>query len=211
MSSYVRPCYKRSGHANPDTCLCHECYETGKVVSLKFRQPDHPDFREPHPKYPDCLDCYMYYHPMLKEELFHHCGEHVPAPKVDSRKAVVGTEFAFTLTMPPTYTPKKPIEEAARLLLENGLTNKPYEKASEWAFVVEHTEQGTPHVHGVYKTPSGRRIASKYFQRYWPLWDEKKKLGQGHQGGYMAVARHSESYSAYLEKEGVVIKSTPIL
>jgi len=117
------------------------------------------------------------------------------------------TEYAFTLTMPPDYTPVKPVEEVARLILEKGITNKPYEKASEWAFVLEHTEKGTPHIHGVYKTPSGRRLASKYFNRYWPLWDEKTKLGAGHKGGYHAPARHSESYHAYLLKEGVVVKN----
>ena len=95
--------------------------------------------------------------------------------------------------------------------MESGLTNKPYEKASEWAIVLEHTAQGTPHVHGVYKTPSGRRISCKYFERYWPLWDEKSPIGHGFVGGYHAKARSSESYSAYLEKEGVVIKSTPTL
>lgn len=116
-------------------------------------------------------------------------------------------EYAFTLTMPPDYTPAKPIEEVVRLIMEKGLTNKPYEKASSWAFVLEHTEKGTPHVHGVYRTQSGRRIATKYFNRYWPLWDEKVKMGLGHKGGYHSPARHSESYAAYIEKEGVVIKS----
>lgn len=118
------------------------------------------------------------------------------------------TEYAFTLTMPPDYVPAKPLDEVARLIMERGLTNKPYEKASSWAFVLEHTEKGTPHIHGVYKTPSGRRISSKYFNRYWPLWDEKVKLGYGFKGGYHSPARHSESYSAYLEKEGVVIKNS---
>lgn len=117
-------------------------------------------------------------------------------------------EYAFTLTMPPDYTPHKPLEEVARLILEKGITNKPYERASEWAFVMEHTDKGTPHIHGVYKTPSGRRLASKYFQRYWPLWDEKTKLGAGHKGGYHSLARHSESYHAYLLKEGVVQKNS---
>lgn len=118
-----------------------------------------------------------------------------------------GTEYAFTLTMPPDYTCPKPLEEVARLIMTNGLTNKPYEKAESWAFVLEHTDKGTPHIHGVYKTPSGRRISKKYFKRYWTLWDEDTHLGAGHKGGYHSPARHSESYSAYLEKEGVVIKN----
>lgn len=134
----------------------------------------------------------------------------MPTPiKRRYNQAESGTEYAFTLTMPPTYQPKKPIEECARLIMEHGLTNKPYEKTVTWAYVLEHTDAGTPHIHGVYTTPSGRRIATKYFQRYWPLWDEKKKMGHGHQGGYHQKARSSESYAAYLEKEGVVQKNPP--
>lgn len=121
------------------------------------------------------------------------------------------TEYAFTLTMPPGYEHTKTIDEVARLIMEKGLTNKPYEKATEWAYVLEHTDKGTPHIHGVYKTASGRRIASKYFNRYWPLWNEKEKMGQGHKGGYHSPARHGESYAAYLEKEGAVKKSDPVV
>jgi len=145
-------------------------------------------------------------HPNLGLEFVSRCETH--STKADSRKANPGTEYAFTLTMPPDYKPKKSIEESARLLMENGLTSgKPYEKPSKWAIVLEHTEKGTPHIHGVYQTPSGRRIEQKYFKRYWDLWDEKIKMGHGHKGGYHQKARHSESYAAYLEKEGVVIKN----
>lgn len=151
------------------------------------------DIHPPDPFYPDWEIC-----------VSKQCEKH--APKVDSRKATPGTEFAFTLTMPPDYKPNKTVIESAKLIMKNGLTaDKPYEKASQWAIVLEHTDKGTPHVHGVYKTESGRRISAKYFKRYWDLWDEKVKLGAGHKGGYHAKARHSESYAAYLEKEGVVI------
>lgn len=132
---------------------------------------------------------------------------HKPEPKLHALSAKPGTEYAFTLTMPPDYVTPKPIQEVARLIMTNGLTNKPYEKAESWAFVLEHTDKGTPHIHGVYKTPSGRRISKKYFKRYWTLWDEDTHLGAGHKGGYHSPARHTESYSAYLEKEGVVIKN----
>lgn len=142
----------------------------------------------------------------------YYCGLHQEAvvPTPDRRKADTNTEYAFTLTMNPDYKPKKPIEEAARLILENGLVSKTKEKACEWAFVKEHTAQGTPHVHGVYRTPSGRRIEKKYFKRYWDLWDEDTKYGQGFKGGYHAKARHTQSYKAYMEKEGVVVKNAPV-
>jgi len=130
-----------------------------------------------------------------------------PENRPHGNKADSDTSYAFTLTMPPNYSPSKPVETVAKNILEHGLTNKPYEKATEWAYVLEHTEQGTPHIHGMYKTPSGRRISSKYFKRYWTLWDETKKMGHGHQGGYHQKSRSHESYTAYLEKEGVVFKS----
>lgn len=169
--------------------------------------------KEPNTKYPDCEECYLQWNGVLGDYMNYYCSLHQEAivPTPDRRKADTNTEYAFTLTMPPDYNPKKPIGECARLLLINGLTNKPYEKAAEWAYVVEHTEAGTPHVHGVYKTPSGRRIAAKYFQRYWPLWDEKIQLGHGHKGGYHSKARSNQCYKAYMEKEGVVVKNSPEL
>lgn len=129
------------------------------------------------------------------------------------RSAEEGTQYAFTLTMPPDYQPVKPLEEVAKLIMEYGLTNKPYEKACKYAYVLEHTEKGIPHIHGVYQTPSGRRIATKYFKRYHSLWTENPKdpgyikMGNGFKGGYHQKVRANESYEGYLEKEGVVIKS----
>lgn len=128
------------------------------------------------------------------------------------RAADANTQYAFTLTMPPDYQPDKPIEEVAKLIMEYGWTNgdkvnNPPDKACKFAYVLEHTDKGTPHVHGVYQTVSGRRIATKYFKRYWKIWDEKVHLGHGHKGGYHQKVRANESYEGYLEKEGVVIKS----
>jgi hypothetical protein len=153
--------------------------------------------------HPDCSLCRDFLNYIMSKH-----GTH-PDNKKDPRSAEEGTEYAFTLTMPPDYKPAKPLSEVATKILEFGLTNKPYQKACEWAYVLEHTEKGIPHIHGVYKTPSGRRISAKYFKRYWDLWDEKTLLGHGHKGGYHQKARHTESYRAYLEKEGVVMKNPP--
>lgn len=162
--------------------------------------------KEPHPKYPECDGCSIQYNHVLRSYVDSYCELHqekvVPTP--DRRRADPNTEYAFTLTMPPDYKPHKPIDEVARLLMKGGLTSTPAEHVSEWAYVVEHTAIGTPHVHGIYKTPSGRRIEQKYFKRYWKLWDEKKIMGQGHQGGYHSVVRHGESLRNYMEKEGTV-------
>lgn len=193
-----------SKHRNHPLCLCTKCVVTHETQYLK----------EPNPKFPDCDDCYLQWNNVIADYVSHFCELHqesiVPTPS--KRKADVNTEYAFTLTMPPDYQPKKPIEEAAKLILEHGLVSKTKEKAIEWAFVKEFTKAGTPHIHGVYRTPSGRRIERKYFERYWPLWDEKHPFpgNQGFPGGYHAVARHSESYKAYMEKEGVIQKNPPL-
>lgn len=192
-------------HRPGDLCICGKCVE--KQAALKVK--------EPNTVYPDCDDCYLSWCFLQNEYSDYFCSLHLKvedAKKIvktpgSAQKADVNTEYAFTLTMPPDYQPKIPLTEVAKKIMEFGLSNKPYEKAITYAYVLEHTEKGTPHIHGVYKTPSGRRIAAKYFNRYWPLWDEKKKMGNGHQGGYHQKARHGESYAAYMDKEGSIIKS----
>jgi len=124
--------------------------------------------------------------------------------KTHGNKADTSTSYAATLTMPPDYVLKKPLIEVAKMIMEHGLTNKPYQKASKWVIVLEHADTNQ-HVHIWYKTDSGRRIATKYFKRYHPLWDENVKLGSGHKGGYHQKTRHDQSYEGYLAKEGQII------
>jgi len=178
------------------------CYHNAAIERRLFEQigRQHGKHDFPPPEWVEHKDCP---HCTLTQRMLTWASD----GKADLRKADPDTEYAFTLTMPPDYTPKKPIEEVARLILSHGLTSKPYEKPNKWAYVLEHTDKGTPHIHGVYKTPSGRRIEQKYFKRYWDLWDEKVKLGAGHKGGYHCKARHNQSYQAYMEKEGEVYRS----
>ena len=119
--------------------------------------------------------------------------------------AVQPVDYAFTLTAPPDMNLS--VEQftcAAEKILKHGISSK-YEHPSKAAYVLEFTEKGTPHIHGVYRMECGRRITQKYFKRYWLLWDESMKLGHGHKGGYHQKARHTESYEAYMEKEGIKI------
>jgi len=188
-------------------CFCAKCVHSYRIWNSK----------EPNTDFPDCEDCYLQFNHVIGQSLNVYCPIHpdpTPPPQKPKHKlaAIEGTEYAFTLTMPPDYVSKLPIDVAARKILEMGQTSKPqYEYATEWAYVIEHTDKGTPHIHGVYKTPSGKRIEQKYFKRHWDLWDEKINLGHGHKGGYHQKARHSESYANYMSKEGVVIKSIPIV
>lgn len=175
--------------------------------------------KEPNPYYPQCEheDCYLQLNPITYSPIVNYCPEHepiviVPPPKEHKNKADKETSYAATLTAPPDYVHKRPLIEAAKMIMEHGLTNKPYEKATKWVLVLEHADTNA-HVHIWYKTNSGRRIASKYFKRYHDLWTENekdpgyKKLGNGFIGGYHQKARHNESYEAYLLKEGQIICS----
>lgn len=200
----MQPSWSAPHRPGNTLCMCRDCVTTSRAKYQK----------EPNTKFPDCSECYLQWNDIVGEYANTFCPDHpdpfVPPPKKENpRKAEEGTEYAFTLTMSPNNPPVKPLPEVAKLIMEYGLTSKPYEHAIEYAYVLEHTEAGTPHVHGVYKTPSGRRISSKYFKRYMgdKYWDETVHLGHGHKGGYHQKARHSESYAAYLEKEGAVIKS----
>lgn len=199
-------------HRDHVLCLCTECVARHRTKYQK----------EPNSDYPDCEDCFLQYNPLIGY-VNEYCPEHPnpfkPPENKNSRKAEEGTQYAFTLTLPTGWNSLKPLEEVAKNIMEYGLTNKPEEKACKYAYVLEHTEKGTPHIHGVYQTKSGRRISSKYFQRYHltqefkktdkdkHYWNENVHLGHGHRGGYHQKVRSNESYEGYLEKEGVVIKS----
>ena len=154
-----------------DLCMCREC-----VLAWRIKYST-----EPNTHYPDCSECYLKWNDIANEYLNSYCPDH-PDPdirvqelkKKNSRSAEEGTEYAFTLTMPPDHQPAIPLQEAAKKILEYGLTaTKPYEKAIQYAYVLEHTEAGTPHVHGVYKTQSGRRISRPHLpaRNGPPEWD----------------------------------------
>jgi len=126
----------------------------------------------------------------------------------DNRKRDPALEWAVTLTMPPGHKTEQEMIRAIECIFNKASTNSPQpERADRWAYVLEYTEQGVPHVHGMYHCPSGRALSTKTIKYYWPLWDPKKPQGKGFQGGYHAPVRHGESYQDYIAKEGVVIKN----
>lgn len=207
------------------------------VYLAPFPGPEHYGGHGPNPTHVlQCMCCCCYNYimtykdqlPCMRKAPMSICkgycskiDEHLESikPVKHPQAADTDTWYTFTLTIPTGSTPFKDLTEVARNIMLFGSTNKPYEKPSQYAYVLEHTEKGTPHVHGMYKTPSGRRIASKYFQRHHTIkewvktdadkffWNEKIHLGHGHRGGYHQKARQTECYEGYLEKEGVVIKS----
>lgn len=126
----------------------------------------------------------------------------------DNRKRDPALEWAVTLTMPPGHKTAEEMIKAAENILNKASTNRPNpERADRWAYVLEYTSQGVPHIHGVYHTPSGRALSTKTIKYHWPLWNPSIPMGDGFQGGYHAPVRHGQSYEDYMSKEGVVIKN----
>lgn len=105
--------------------------------------------------------------------------------------APTGT-FAGTLTK----SPDDPLSEDDMVNAITKIMAQQTCPVEKYAWYVEYTENGLPHIHFIYRTVSNGRIHQKVFKRYWKTWDEKVKLGKGHRGGYH---RHVESELAYLE------------
>jgi hypothetical protein len=68
---------------------------------------------------------------------------------------------------------------------------------------LEYTKDGRPHIHGWYQTENGGRVYAKVFGRIWKLWDEDKKQGKGHQGGFHEKVKslHYEQYASAEERK----------
>lgn len=72
----------------------------------------------------------------------------------------------------------------------------------KYAWYVEYTENGLPHIHFIYETDTGGRIHQKVFKRYWKIWDESVRCGKGHRGGYHNNVLSPTAYKEYIEKDG---------
>jgi len=105
--------------------------------------------------------------------------------------------FAGTLTKAPDWSETEDdMIRAMHKIMEQKTC--PVEK---YAWYLEYTNADLPHIHFIYKTVTGGRIHAKVFKRYWKQWDEKTKLGQGHRGGYHALAKSETAYVEYIEKD----------
>jgi len=104
--------------------------------------------------------------------------------------------FAGTLTMSPEWgkTEEDIITAMNKILVQKTC---PVEK---YAWYLEQTENGTPHIHFIYETESGGRIHQKVFKRYWE-WDESIKCGKGHKGGYHSAVKSEIAYQEYIAKD----------
>lgn len=116
-------------------------------------------------------------------------------------------KWAFTLT---TNRPASESEKSEQELINavTKLFTQQTQPIVEGSAYLEYTEAGVPHIHGWYHIGGGGRLYAKQFKRAWPLWDESKKLGKGHMGGYHAQMK-DDRYEAYASVEGRKIISIP--
>lgn len=137
-----------------------------------------------------------------KHMILHH-GFPAPSNKRCGNGAHNGL-FAFTLTMSPSdgLTEKELIAAAKKLMTQQSCPVKRYAWYLEYKDAARH-----PHIHGIYETESGGRIEAKHFRRAWPIWNESKKLGLGHRGGYHRPVVSSDDYSAYIAKDSGIHES----
>jgi len=107
--------------------------------------------------------------------------------------------FAGTLTMAPT----DPYNEEDMIGAMNKIFSQNTVPVKKWAWYLEYTKNGVPHVHFTYETETGGRIHKKIFQRYWKLWDEpRNQTGRaGFPGGYHAPAKSETAYLEYISKD----------
>lgn len=111
------------------------------------------------------------------------------------------TEYAFTLTTDITDPEQfKSVEEQMIFATSKILAQQTCPVLEAEAYL-EYQASGAPHIHGWYKCNKGHRIYQKIFKRYWPLWDESKKRGKGHQGGYHCIMKTNQ-YRDYQAAEG---------
>lgn len=66
--------------------------------------------------------------------------------------------------------------------------------------VGEFGSDGRPHVHGWYHLAGGRKITDKNFQRAYPRWNPKRKLGKGFEGGHHETISRISDFAGYAEK-----------
>jgi hypothetical protein len=118
-----------------------------------------------------------------------------------SKKLKSNKEFAFTLTTSITDKDKWPDLENAMCIAADKILNQQTCPVLAGAAYLEYQASGAPHVHGWYRCSGGHRIYQKIWKRYWPEWNEDKKLGKGHPGGYHQELK-TNWYKGYASAEG---------
>lgn len=111
--------------------------------------------------------------------------------------------FAGTLTVASSDD----ISEADLLASIRKIFSQKTCPVKRYAWYLEYTEAGKPHIHFLYETEKGGRIHAKVFMRYHKTWDESVKLGKGHRGGYHKLVDSEIAYGEYIAKDGGIGES----
>ena len=106
--------------------------------------------------------------------------------------------FAGTLTMSSSDT----TNESEMCHAINKIMTQKTVPLKRYAWYVEKTDAGLPHIHFIYETTTGGRIHKKIFERYWKIWDEDIAIGRGHRGGFHEAVVHEDAYAKYIAKDG---------
>jgi len=105
----------------------------------------------------------------------------------------------FTLTYGDHYTTPDQAKHAMDLAIER-LTRYYKNEIIEFHAIGEYTKAGRPHIHGWYHLEGGLKITDKNFKRAYPIWNPKKKLGRGFEGGHHATIERVSDFHGYTEK-----------
>lgn len=105
--------------------------------------------------------------------------------------------FAGTLTM----SDKDTTNENEMVIAIKKIMNQQTCPVEKYAWYLEYTKNGLPHIHFIYRTPEGTRIHQKVFKRYWKQWDEGTRAGAGFKGGYHRLAKSETAYLEYIAKD----------
>lgn len=142
---------------------------------------------------------------LFREEADHMTAAHGEPARPASPKHHVGNGkpkglFAGTLTMSTSddYTQDDMLKAIRKIFSQQTVVVKRY------AWYLEYTDAGTPHIHFIYETDEGGRIHAKIFKRYWKIWDEHQPIGKGHRGGYHKPVASETAYKEYIEKDGSI-------
>jgi len=127
-----------------------------------------------------------------------------------NKKSVCVQPWAFTLTTNEKDKEKWPAVEDQMKQAALKILNQQTCPVKSGECYLEYTEAGAPHIHGFYIMDEGKRIFSKIFKRYWPLWDEKTKIKDGHKGGYHARVINEIRYAKYQSAEERLVAKVPM-
>jgi len=124
--------------------------------------------------------------------------EEVHKNNTENAKQQLGAR-EFTLTYGDHYTSPEQAKFAMEQAIER-LTRYYKNEIIEFHAVGEYTKAGRPHIHGWYHLDGGRKITDKNFKRAYPIWNPKKKLGRGFEGGHHATIERVSDFHGYTEK-----------